>query len=176
LPGDRRKARLDNGRTPPLETWLMQRQNGIFTFGTLMDIDLLQLVSQQSIDSLRLDPAILADHARRWVLDDHYPALVASPGSSTQGLIIHGLNEEALNRIVFFEGEEFTLRIIAVKLLDGRMEQAGYFAYNQRNPVSQQEWHLEEWQRSTKHDTLPRVERYMQCYGEMSLAEADAYW
>jgi hypothetical protein len=154
----------------------MTQDQDLFTFGTLMDTELLQIVCRQPLDSLVLEPAFAVDQARRWVLDDHYPVLIASPGSRIEGVIIRGLQEEAMNRIVFFEGDEFTLRRMTVELPDCQSEAVNYFAHNQRKPVSEQEWRLAEWQRSTKQDTLSRVERYMRCYGVMTTAEADAYW
>jgi len=148
----------------------------LFSFGTLMDADLLELVSQQSIDSLVLEPVRVVDHVRRWVLDDHYPVLVPENGRDTQGLIIRGLNENSMKRIVFFEGEEFTLQVIDVLRVNKQTETVKYFADNHRKVISDTEWSMEEWQRTTKPDTMPRVRRYMQCYGRMSAAEADAFW
>lgn len=141
-----------------------------------MDSDVLRLVSQQDMMLLEREPAIVLDHVRRWVLDDHYPVLVASEGNRTSGLIIRGLQPEAMQRIEFFEGDEFSLRTLTVQNQQGEAELVSYFADNQRHAISEEEWVLEEWQRTTKPDTLPRVERYMRCYGTMSKTEADAYW
>ena len=141
-----------------------------------MDSELLQLVSRQSLDSMLREPADVVGHARHWVLDDHYPVLVESPDCRTAGLIIRGLETEAMRRIEFFEGEEFSLEIMQVERLGGHLEQVSYFASNHRKPISDRQWLLEDWQRTTKQYTMPRVERYMQCYGLMSIAEADAYW
>jgi len=141
-----------------------------------MDAELLTLVSEQALDTLTLESSIVANHRRRWVLDDHYPVLVPAEGEFTQGLIIRGLNTRALDRIIFFEGEEFFLTPIEVQLENGQWEKVQYFADNHRKEISDTDWSLEEWQRTTKADTLPRVIRYMQCFGKMSRAEADAYW
>ena len=141
-----------------------------------MDTELLPLVSEQALDSLTLQQATVPDHRRRWVLDDHYPVLVPAHGETTRGLVIRGLTEEALNRIIFFEGEEFSLSPIDVQLDNGSWEAVSYFADNHRKEISDSDWSLEEWQRTTKADTMPRVARYMKCYGKMSRAEADAYW
>lgn len=141
-----------------------------------MDSDVLQLVSGQSLDTMLREPAEVAGHARRWVLDDHYPVLVADAACRTSGLIIRGLELEAMQRIEFFEGEEFSLEMMQVERPGGQTEQVSYFSSTLRQPISDQEWLLEQWQRTTKQHTMPRVERYMQCYGRMSIAEADAYW
>lgn len=148
----------------------------LFSFGTLMDTELLTTVCGQHLDTLELTPACVQDHVRRWVTDDHYPVLVPQLGSATTGLVIGGLTQEALNRIVFFEGEEFELSPLAVQRADGTMLSVQYFADTNRKVISDSEWTLEQWQRSTKPDTMVRVARYMQCYGKMSAEEADAYW
>jgi len=148
----------------------------LFAFGTLMDPDVLGIVARQDPATLVREAASVADHARRWVLDDHYPVLVPSPGQHTVGLIIRGLQEQAMSRIEFFEGDEFTLRTLFVENAAGDREEVCYFADNQRQPISTEEWLLEQWQAATKAQTLPRVERYMRCYGKMTTTEADAYW
>lgn len=154
----------------------MKEALALFSFGTLMDTDLLPLVCKQAMDTLVLEAAVVPNRSRRWVLDDHYPVLVEEQGRSTDGLIIRGLEEEALQRIVFFEGEEFNLEPMQVLKNNGEWEEVNYFADTNLKQISSSEWSLSEWQRTTKADTLNRVVRYMQCYGKMSLAEADAYW
>lgn len=154
----------------------MKESLALFSFGTLMDADLLPLVCEQAMDTLALETAVVPERSRRWVLDDHYPVLVAEEGRTTEGLIIRGLETEALNRIVFFEGEEFNLEPLSVQKPNGDWEQVQYFADTNLKEISTWEWTLTEWQRTTKADTLNRIVRYMQCYGKMSIAEADAYW
>ncbi len=141
-----------------------------------MDTDLLPLVCEQAVDTLILEPAFVSDHSRRWVIDDHYPVLVPEAGRDTHGLIIRGLSAVALERIIFFEGEEFELQPLDVQLSDGRTEHVQFFSDTHRKEISDSEWSLEDWQQSTKADTLERVARYMQCFGKMTRAEADAYW
>jgi hypothetical protein len=126
--------------------------------------------------TLVLETAVVPDRSRRWVLDDHYPVLVKEQGRTTEGLIIRGLKEVALNRIIFFEGEEFNLEPLSVQKANGDWEQVQYFADTNLKEISTWEWTLSEWQQTTKADTLNRIIRYMQCYGKMSIAEADAYW
>lgn len=154
----------------------MKKALALFSFGTLMDTDLLPLVCKQAMDTLVLESAVVPNRSRRWVVDDHYPVLVEEQGRSTEGLIIRGLEEEALQRIVFFEGEEFNLEPMQVLKNNGEWEEVNYFADTNLKQVSDSEWLLSEWQRATKADTLTRVVRYMECYGKMTLAEADAYW
>ena len=148
----------------------------LFSFGTLMDAELLQLVCGHDTSSIVREPAVVSDHVPLWVQDDHYPVLIARPGVNTSGLILRNLSPQALDRIVFFEGGEFTVQQIDVTSASGIVERVPYFADNVHQGVRDVVWRLEHWQQTTKPDTLPRVERYMQCYGKMSVDEADAYW
>ncbi|MFK8082183.1 MAG: gamma-glutamylcyclotransferase family protein [Granulosicoccus sp.] len=148
----------------------------LFSFGTLMDAELLALVCAQDMDTITLEPAHVEGYLPLWVVDDHYPVLVPRSGSKTDGLIIRGLTPEALDRIIFFEGGEFDMQRLDVISASGKTEAVQYFADADQKQISDHVWRLDEWQRLTKPDTMPRVFRYMQCFGKMSIDEADAFW
>ena len=154
----------------------MSNTHDIFSFGTLMDADLLAAVTGADNKTLKREPAVVRDSAALWVVDDHYPVLVPRPGASTEGMIIRGLSSEALDRIIFFEGGEFNVEQLQVINAHGEPERVSYFADADTKPVSEHIWTLEQWQHATKADTMVRVKRYMQCFGKMSIDEADAFW
>lgn len=141
-----------------------------------MDAELLSLVCGQHADSFVREPAMVHDHQAFWVSDDHYPVLVPLQGVTTQGIILRDLPSEAIERIVFFEGGEFSIQSIEVVCENGISETVNFFADNHLKSISDTVWHLEDWQRAIKSDTLPRVVRYMECFGKMDVHEADAYW
>ena len=149
----------------------------LFAFGTLMDPDVLALVCDVPVGRFQTEPARAENSARRWVVDDHFPVLVAAAGESLDGLLVHGLGETALARIGFFEGEEFVLEPIRVRRrANDEPVDAWHFAHTGVLDVADTAWDLADWQSSTKPDALPRMRRYMACFGRMSVAEADAYW
>lgn len=148
----------------------------LFSFGTLMDAELLSAVCGQDMAEIVREPATVDDHIALWVVNDHYPVLVPRPGARTEGLILRGLNSESLERIIFFEGGEFSVQTIDVRNAAGVFESVQYFEDTELKSISEQVWKLEDWQRDTKPDTMPRVHRYMQCYGKMGVDEADAFW
>ena len=141
-----------------------------------MDAELLELVCGHSLDTLIREPAVVEDHVPLWVIGDDYPVLVARTGFQTQGIIIRDLSAEALDRIIFFEGGEFDVQHIDVVNAHNEIERVAYFASTDEMDVSENIWQLCQWQQTTKTDTMPRVVRYMQCYGKMNIDEADAYW
>ena len=148
----------------------------LFSFGTLMDTELLSAVTGISACDIVSEEATVHNRVALWVKDDHYPVLLPREGSITHGLIIRNLTADAFDRIVFFEGGEFRLEELEVVTANGKREHVQYFADNEIKPVSDYQWCLKDWQQSTKMDTMPRVSRYMQCYGQMSVDEADAFW
>ena len=154
----------------------MSNSYDIFSFGTLMDADLLAAVTGDDNNALQREAAVVKDHVALWVIDDHYPVLVPRPGTSTAGFIIRGLTANAFERIVFFEGGEFSVQQLQVINSKGMPETVAFFADADVKPVSEHIWTLEQWQHATKADTMVRVKRYMQCFGKMSIDEADAYW
>lgn len=141
-----------------------------------MDAELLSLVCGPSVETLVREPAVVSDYQPFWVEDDHYPVLVPMQGAITHGLVLRDLSSEAIERIVFFEGGEFKVESIQVTLEDGTSETVSFFADNHLKKISDTIWNLDEWQRTIKPDTLPRVIRYMQCFGKMDVHAADAYW
>jgi len=156
-----------------------ERRPPLFVFGTLMDPEVLGIVCEAATGRAVTEPAVVENRARRWVVDDHYPVLVAAPGESVAGLLVHGLDERAHERVVFFEGEEFVLEPIVVRGgADGRgrLIEACFFAHTGCEAVSDMRWELADWQANVKSDTLLRIRRYMDCFGVMGVAEADAYW
>lgn len=154
----------------------MSKLHDLFSFGTLMDAELLVAVTGNTNDGVRREPAVVDDYVALWVVNDDYPVLVPRSGACTQGMIIRGLTTEALDRIVFFEGGEFNVEQLQVINSNGSPECVSYFADTNIKQASERIWTLEQWQQATKADTMVRVERYMQCFGKMSIDEADAYW
>lgn len=148
----------------------------LFAFGTLMDEDVLAIVGDRAPGTFATEPASVSGRARRAVRDDHYPVLVRAPDESVDGLLIHDIDAVALERIAFFEGEEFALEPIRVTGERSGELVAMHFAHTDRKPIDEAAWTLEGWQASTKPDTLLRIRRYMSHFGVLSVAEADAYW
>ena len=148
----------------------------LFAFGTLMDEDVLAIVGDRPVGTFATEAACVPDRVRRAVRDDHYPVLVTAPGGRVDGLLIHDVDAIALERIAFFEGEEFALEPIRVTGERSGELEAMHFAHTDRKPIDEVAWTLEGWQVNTKPDTLRRIHRYMSHFGVLSVAEADAHW
>jgi gamma-glutamylcyclotransferase (GGCT)/AIG2-like uncharacterized protein YtfP len=156
----------------------------LFVYGTLMDPDVLNTVCIGAAAEITTQPAIVKGFKRRLVVNQSFPVLVSAADESVLGLLIHGLSKENVHRAQFFEGEQYELAAMTVEALPDSHAtgyatgpcNAQYFASTGHYQVQADDWHLPTWQQQHKRDFLPRLHRYMQCYGHMSMAEADAHW
>jgi gamma-glutamylcyclotransferase (GGCT)/AIG2-like uncharacterized protein YtfP len=87
----------------------------VFTYGSLMFSPVWDKVC---IGRYSTQPAVLGDFQRYSVLNQSYPALVAQPGASVQGLVYLGVSELDQQRLNQFEGEEYELAHARVGAID----------------------------------------------------------
>ena len=62
-----------------------------FFYGTLMDRDVLNIVSGLNLAPARLRPARLPGYRRVRVQDVQYPAVLRFEGYSVEGCVVHGI-------------------------------------------------------------------------------------
>ncbi len=150
----------------------------LFVFGSLMDRDVLSLVSGMDASSLVLQPGTLHGYQQSEVVEECYPVLVANESSSCNGLLIQNLTPLALERILFFEGEEYFLAPVTVVPQAGQATsvKAYYFRDAGVYTVRAEPWNFEAWQTEHKASFMVASEQYMALFGTMTAAEADAHW
>jgi len=158
-----------------------------------MDSDVLELVSGMSIGDLSIQNATAAGYRQCEVSEESYPVLVADDSAKCNGLLIGGLTTLAIERVLFFEGEEYALKPIAVlgaNEPDGRANvvaadaggnndahcNAYYFSDNGTYTVRAESWDYADWQRHHKSSFVDASTSYMELFGQMTAAEADAHW
>ena len=150
----------------------------LFVFGSLMDRDVLSLVAGMEVSTLELQAATVSGYQQAEVAEESYPVLVESAGSGCNGLLIYGLTRIALDRILFFEGEEYLLSPISAhpKETGNQAVNAFYFRDAGVYSVLENAWSFETWQAEHKESFLVASREYMALFGSMTAAEADAYW
>ena len=150
----------------------------LFVFGSLMDHDVLSLVAGMDMRSLKLQAATVSGYRQAAVAEESYPVLVESAGSGCNGLLIYGLTPVALERILFFEGEEYSLSPISVLPEDSVNGPVDAFYFRDAGVYSVQAnaWSFETWQAEHKESFLVASREYMALFGSMTAAEADAHW
>ncbi len=150
----------------------------LFVFGSLMDRDVLGLVAGMDVNSLELQAVTVSGYRQSEVAEESYPVLVAQEDSRCSGMLIRGLTSVALERILFFEGEEYLLSPISVNPLgtsDSPVD-AYYFRDAGVYTVRPNAWSFEAWQSQHKQSFLVASRAYMDLFGSMTAAEADEHW
>lgn len=151
----------------------------LFVFGSLMDMDLLAVVLGDC-QHLRHGAASLPGYRRCCVEDEVFPIIVQDEHSTVDGLLVHGLSERDLDRILFFEGPAYTLLPCEVDHLDSdrrrRTPARAFFATALLSPRPQS-WNYAYWQAQEKPLALHIAAETMALYGSVVADElSGALW
>jgi len=141
-----------------------------------MDRDVLACVLDTELPArIKTQPASLSGYRKVKLPHETYPLLVVDAHQDAQGVLIYGLSKEELNRIVYFEGEEYELVPCQSRSEAGVVE-ALFFDEGVMPPAQTEDWDFAYWQREHKPYLLRQSRVYMSYYGKMSAKEADIYW
>ncbi len=154
----------------------MAPSNTIFIYGTLLDSDILRLVLGREVAAKHHLTATLSGYAKYTYPGDSFPILQTQLDAQATGAVLLELTAEDIDRMHFYEGDEYGFAEIVVTLDDGRVCKAHYNKASDEEIVSHQAWSLTHWQDTEKAVFLDYTERYMALYGKMSIEEADAVW
>lgn len=113
---------------------MSKKKYNLFIYGSLRDRRIFQSVcgfnvtrkpSKTDEDTLLAEPAILPYH-RKVSPDNVYYYAVASPSSSIEGFVIHGLPASVLAEIDRYEGKRYKREEVAVNTAKGRVKAQAY--------------------------------------------------
>lgn len=129
-----------------------------FFYGTLMDRAVLAAVLGRAPPGPSR-PGSLDGYRRVFRQGASYPVLVPAAGESVAGIIMGGLGEGDARRLEDFEGSDYTLRELPVRL--GRVRSVGALVFMPRPgvPASSTPWSPEEWRRRHRRRYLQHVVR-----------------
>ena len=142
----------------------------LFLYGTLCDLDLLEIVAGEHLST---EPASLADHAVFWADGQSFPVIVRSRGAITHGILIEA-TKAAKARLDFYEiGFGYRLAPCEVEVNGGRRTVKVYDPEPELWPRGAR-WSLTDWQ--TRFGILSReaAQDYMRLCGRKSPQEAAA--
>jgi gamma-glutamylcyclotransferase (GGCT)/AIG2-like uncharacterized protein YtfP len=88
----------------------------LFAYGTLMDGGIMARVSGMRC---RAATAVLCGFLRRTVRGEVYPAIVARPAETVEGVVYFDLSPEAFDRLDRFEGPMYRRTAVDVVLKEG---------------------------------------------------------
>ncbi|NKB62651.1 MAG: hypothetical protein GKR95_11190 [Gammaproteobacteria bacterium] len=147
----------------------------LFCFGSLMDWDVINCVLGEKIEGLSMVDAEFPGYRVATLPHESYPVLVSDEKAMANGKLLSGLEQAHLDRIIFFEGEEYQIRPCTVRSPSGDVE-ARFFDEAIMPAPEMTDWCFTQWQQQHKSFLLRQSEVYMSYYGKMSAAEADYYW
>ena len=148
----------------------------LFVYGSMRDEDVRALVLGREPPAIRTEPAWMPGVAAVRVPGESYPYLVSSDGAPAPGELVHGLGEEDLDRILFFEGDEYGFAESVVERAGGQRVAAMHFGgvAIPEGPIVP--WSLERWQAREKPRFLSMTREYMALWGRATQAQAEALW
>ena len=148
----------------------------LFVYGSMRDVEVRSLVLGRTPPALRTEPAWMPGAAAAVVPGESYPYLVSVEGARACGELVHGLDERCLDRIVFFEGDEYAFVECEVERAGGERVAAMHFggvAIAQAPVVA---WSLRRWQAREKPAFLSMTREYMALWPRATRAQAEAEW
>lgn len=141
---------------------------GLFFYGTLRHIPLLELVLGRKLPEAQLVKTRLPDHAVFGVRDQIFPMILQSPGSMADGLLFTGATAADVDRLVFYEGGfDFDLR--PARLENG--VEALVFFPDASHWEPDTPWDLEAWVDAYGAVNLMAAEEFMGYLGRFSFDE-----
>ena len=148
----------------------------LFVYGSMRDADVRALVLGHVPSVLRSEPAWMPGVAVALVPGESYPYLVRAEGARAPGELIHGLDERHLDRILFFEGDEYAFVECMVEHVGGERTAAMHFGGVAIPQAPLAPWSLEHWQAREKWRFLSMTREYMALWPDATRDQAEALW
>jgi hypothetical protein len=118
-----------------------------FFYGTLTDAAILRAVLRRRVDPARCRRAVLRGYRRVYRAGASYPVLVADAASEVEGIVVSALTARDLTLLTAYEGPEYIVRELAVRLSGDGFIRAKAFVPHAALHASRVPWTLKEWQR-----------------------------
>ncbi|KIL99699.1 hypothetical protein CCC_03871 [Paramagnetospirillum magnetotacticum MS-1] len=129
----------------------------MFFFGTLMDGDVLAVVLGHPCAPQAQEPARLSGWRRVTIAGRSYPMLIPHATGVVEGILVSGLDETDRDRLSYYEGPEYRIGLLPVRLKDGREVTAEAYLGKPEVNASREEWRLDTWRLRHKRAALTRI-------------------
>ncbi len=146
-----------------------------FFFGTLMDVDVLELVVDRPVDPSVFMPARLDGFRRVRVAWDSFPMLVHDRDGSVDGMVFTSRSSLEDDRIRFFEDYDYDLAPCRPIVASGKID-AVFCGTDASVEPTEETWTLAGWAERYKPGFLELSAEYMDCFGRMTPDEAEPVW
>ena len=125
----------------------------LFAYGTLRDPELLAAVLGHAVAPVDRVAAAAPGYRAVPYPRRAYPALVAAPGRSAPGLLVHGLSDFDWSVLDGFEGDEYERRSILV-LSGGVAADADVYWPARHIATDAPDWQFDDWMANIKPHAL----------------------
>ena len=148
----------------------------LFVYGSMRDADVRAVVLGRIPTELRIEPASMPNVTAALVPGESYPYLVSMEGACAAGELLHGLDATCLDRILFFESDEYAFLECEVERAGGERVAAVHFGGIAIAQAPVVPWSLERWQAREKSRFLAMTREYMALSGRATRDHAEAVW
>ena len=148
----------------------------LFVYGSMRDEDVRALVLGRDRPEVQSEAAWMPHAAVALVPGESYPYLVSVEGARAPGEVLYGLDEDCLDRIHFFENDEYALVECEVEGTDGDRIAAMHFGGVAIPEAPIVPWSLAQWQATEKTRFLAMTREYMAMWRHATPDEAEALW
>lgn len=138
---------------------------GLFFYGTLQHVPLLEIVLGRAAGDIDVREAILKDHAVFSVAEGPFPMLVAEQGARATGVVVTGLTAQDIARLDFYEGG-FDYDLITLALEDGSLAQVYICAPDRWQ--QQGAWDVDHWRAQWGEMSCHAATEVMGHYGRLN--------
>lgn len=147
-----------------------------FFYGSLMDLELLEAVIDREAEHLTFRPGWLSHYAAETAHGYTFPTLVERRGARVDGLITHGLTDQDIARIAYFEDTEYAPTTVAVTTAETDVAAQTFMATTALKS-SGECWNFDHWRQHHKPLLVAVTRRVMRDhYGITPFEEIDVHW
>lgn len=147
----------------------------VFFFGSLMDTDLVRLVLDREIEDLLFTSAELLGYERRRAKNESFPIIVPTPGGRVEGVLVEGLTSTDVERIRWYESDDYALRPCLVGIEERRHEAHVFLATETLEP-EETAWDFDHWVATEKPMCMALATEIMAQYGQINSTELVRRW
>lgn len=135
-----------------------------FFYGTLLDADVQSLVFGRALAESAVCTAVLENVRTAQTRARLYPVLARREGARTAGVLVSGLTDADVARLIYYEGDGYAMREVAVAVGPGPMKDAWTFVPVRRLAALPSNWSLADWQRRLKPREIPAIAAMMRAF------------
>jgi gamma-glutamylcyclotransferase (GGCT)/AIG2-like uncharacterized protein YtfP len=130
----------------------------VFFYGTLMDADVLALVTGTPKGTFKPELGILRHFEARYVRGECYPALSPYENAIVMGHILEHFPESLWSRVCEYEGRGYKTRQLPVECVKTqKIHLCHVFMGNRALVLSPKKWDLATWLKEDKRDFMLRL-------------------